>query len=176
MGHQKVRNKIQTAFRDVKLGGGISLRQSKVIDNYGQGMTDAEFDALPKMDITDDWAALSTDTLEEYCFIPHLDAEGFRYYIPAYMLGVLLRYENGEMRVISTLGALRPERGNWWNYYMMKYSLLNAQQRSAIALFLKELPTCVPIDLEDRTIVERAFRDYWHQYYDETATVLTATE
>ncbi|HEX8834290.1 MAG TPA: DUF6714 family protein [Abditibacteriaceae bacterium] len=164
MGYQKVRNKIQAAFHDVKLGGGISLRQSKVIDNYGRGVTKAEFAALPRLDITDDWAALSADTLEEYCCIPHLDAEGFRYYIPAYMLSVLLRYENSSMRAISTLKALRPQKGDSWDFYLMKYSLLNAKQRSAIAFFLKELPTCLPLDSEDREIVERALRDYWNQY------------
>jgi hypothetical protein len=164
VGHQKVRNKIQAAFRGVKLDGGISLRQAQVIDNYGEGVTGQEFAALPQMDITDNWEALSIETLEEYCFVPHLDAKGFRYYIPAYILSVLLRYDRSSMRVISTLGALHAKRGNSWDYYMDKYSLLNLQQRSAIAFFLEQLPSSVAIDPEDKKIIERAIRGYWHQY------------
>jgi hypothetical protein len=63
-----------------------------------------------------------------------------------------------------TLGALHPKKDDSWEYYMEKYSLLNAQQRSAVAFFLRELPTSIAIDLGDKRIIERALRDYWHQY------------
>lgn len=45
---------IRTAFAGVTLGNGISLRQAQVIDRYGEDVTDAEFDALPRQEVTSD--------------------------------------------------------------------------------------------------------------------------
>src|SRR5215469_15804011 len=49
------------------------------------------------------------DELERNC-IAHLDALGFRYYIPALMLSVLDHYEPLSMRVIGTLAGLYPKK------------------------------------------------------------------
>src|SRR5690348_10578527 len=76
---RSVESEIRTAFRGVTLGRGISLRQ-------------AQFDPACKAhsappahgQITDDWSQVPLDELEND-FIAHLDALGFRYYIPALM-------------------------------------------------------------------------------------------
>lgn len=164
MNADEIENEIRAAFKDVKLDGGISLRQAKVIDNYGEGVTNEEFAALPQQDITDDWTALSAELLDEYCVIPHFDAKGFRYYIPAYILSVIHDYGYLSERASSTLYVLYPKKDNLWDHYMMHYSLLNFQQRSAIAHFLQALPNLVALDSEDSKIVERSIRNFWHQY------------
>jgi multidrug efflux pump subunit AcrB len=59
----------------------------------------------------------SHDELEHNC-IAHLDALGFRYYIPALMLSVLNRYDASSMRVIGTLGGLYPKKDSLWEHAM----------------------------------------------------------
>jgi hypothetical protein len=117
----------------------------------------------------DDWSQVPLDELERDC-IAHLDASGFRYYIPALMLSVLSHYESSSMRVIGTLGALYPKKDNSWEYHMHRYSLLNTAQKPAIAQFLAALPKLVELDSEDQKVVPRALRNYWGQYLQTNAT------
>lgn len=155
-----IENEIKTAFKDVKLDGGISLRQAEVIDDYGEGVTKEEFARLPQQDITDNWMLLTVEVLNDYCYIPHLDAKGFRYYIPAYILGVLNSYGSFDC-ASSTLSALYPKKGDSWSHRIQQYSLLNTQQRSAIAHFLQMLPDVVVLDYEDSKKVKMAIHNFW---------------
>jgi ribosomal protein S16 len=100
--------------------------------------------------------------------VAHLDAAGFRYYIPAYMLSIIDAYEPSSMRVIGTLGALYPKKDRW-QHHMDRYSLLNEAQRGAIASFLDALPDLVDLDHDDAKIVPRALRNYWHQFLPASA-------
>ena len=102
--------------------------------------------------------------------IAHLDALGFRYYIPALMLSVLNQYESSSMRVIGTLGGLYPKKDNSWEYHMNRYSLLNPTQKAAIARFLAALPKLVDLDFEHQKSVPRALRNYWGEYLQTNAT------
>ena len=156
-----VENEIRAAFRGVKLGRGISLRQAQLIDQDVDGNLHSE--SPTSGETTDDWARVSRQELERDC-IAHLDALGFRYYIPALMLDVLDYYDPSSMRVIGTLAGLYPKKNDSWEYHMQRYSLLNAEQKTAIAQFLAELPKLVELDVEDRKIVERALLNYWRQY------------
>jgi hypothetical protein len=153
---------IHAAFSNVSLGNGISLRQAQVIDNYGEGVTDEEFNNLTLNETTDDWSKVPLAELELDC-LAHLDAAGFRYYIPAFMLSVLNHYEPSSMRVIGTLSSLYPKEEMWF-FHMERYSLLSEPQREAIAQYICVLPTLVNLDREDLKIMERALKIYWHQY------------
>ena len=90
MSPKRLEDQIRAAFAGVELGRGISLRQAQVIDRYGEGVSDREFEALPKGEVTDDWSRVPFEELERDC-IAHLDAEGLRYYIPALVLSVISR-------------------------------------------------------------------------------------
>jgi hypothetical protein len=159
---EEIQQLIAAAFRGVVLGGGISLRQAQVIDRYGEGVTDAEFDRLPLQEITNDWSRVPLEELERDC-VAHLDAEGYRYYIPAFMLSVLKKYDSSSMRVIGTLGSLYPKK-DMWAYHMGQYAMLNQAQLEAIASYVSALPSLVPLDGEEKTIVPRALRNYWGQF------------
>ncbi|MBV9523703.1 MAG: hypothetical protein JO010_12965, partial [Alphaproteobacteria bacterium] len=150
------------AFRGVVLGGGISLRQTAVMDDYGRGVSPAEFAALPRGEITENWSRVPLDELERGC-LGHLDAEGFRYYIPALMLSVLNHYDKSSMRVIGTILGLYPKKDSW-SYCMSRYSLLTPAQKSAIAGFLAALPELIELYGGDRQILPRALRNYWHEF------------
>jgi hypothetical protein len=163
-----VEREIRTAFRDVTLGRGMSLRQARSVDHFGDAVGNAHSDALKPAEIVDDWSRVPLDELEEDC-IAHLDAEGFRYHIPALMLSLLDHYDSGSMRVIGTLDGLYP-REDAWDYHMYRYSLLNDAQKRAIAGFLVALPKLIPLDFQDHKIVPRALRNYWGQYLQTKAT------
>lgn len=150
---------LDSAFNGIVLGSGISLRQAEVIDNYGRDVTDEEFNCLPQKEIVDNWNQIPLSELERGC-IAHLDKEGFRYYIPAFLKSVIENYDSGSMRVIGTLSSLYPKQESWT--YM--YQDFNTKQREAIAEFLYILPKVLQLDGEDRVIVLRAYKNYWEQY------------
>ena len=157
---EEIKNVIKNAFSGVTLDGGISLEQTKIIDNYGRGVTDEEFTALPKKEVTDNWQEIPIYLLDEAECLPHFDRKGFRYYIPALMLRLLENYDFTSMMTIGTLSILYPKLEGW--EYL--YSLLNEQQKQAIALYLKALPNLVDLQTENKTVVERAFNKYWSKY------------
>jgi uncharacterized protein DUF6714 len=157
---------IRTAFRGVTLGQGISLRQARFADRFQ--------DVPPHLrmgEIADDWSLIQMDELEsESDGIAHLDAFGFRYYIPALMLSVINHYESSSMRVIGTLGGLYPKKDNSWEYHMHRYSLLNPPRKAAIARFLAALPELVELDFQDQKIAPRSLRNYWGGYLQTDST------
>jgi hypothetical protein len=164
-----VESEIRTAFRGVTLGRGISLRQAQLADGFQDTVRNAHFASPAHQEITDDWSRVPLDELERDC-IAHLDALGFRYYIPALMLSVLNHYESSSMRVIGTLTGLYPKKDDSWEYDMHRYSLLNLVQKTAIARFLAATPKLVELNSEDQKVVERALRNYWGEYLQANAT------
>lgn len=158
----EVTHLIELAFAGVTLGDGLSLEQSKVVDNYGRGVTSEQFSNLPKKEITDNWAAIPLSILDKADCLGHLDPKGFKYYIPALMLRLLDAYDSTSMMTIGTLSALYPKTED----KKFLYSELSENQRHAIAKYLVSLPSLIDLDTEDKTIVERAARNYWSKYLD----------
>ena len=152
---QALEIEIREAFRGVTLGEGMSLRQAQVVDKHKTTIVASPF--------TNDWSKVPLEELGRDC-VAHLDAEGFRYYIPALMLSVIDHYDSASMRVIGTLTGLYPKKDNGWDYHMFRYSLLNQQQKIAIARFLTLIPKLVDLDYEDQNIVSRALTNYWGEY------------
>jgi len=164
-----VENEIRMAFRGVTLGQGIILRKAQFADGSRDAARNANSASPAHGEITDDWSRVPLDELESES-IAHLDALGFRYYIPALMLSVLDHYESSRMRVIGTLTGLYPKKDSGWEYHMHRYSLLNPVQKTAIARFLAALPKLVELDFEDQKIVPRALHNYWGEYLQTNAT------
>jgi hypothetical protein len=71
-----VEAQIRAAFAGVTVGKGMSLRQAQVADRCGEGVTDAEYEALPRGEVTNSWADVSFSELERDC-VAHLDMRGF---------------------------------------------------------------------------------------------------
>src|SRR5688500_10551416 len=99
---------IEDAFRGTKLEDGVSLRQTEVLDRYGEGSTHEKYLSLPKSEIIDDWQRIPASELDRAECLAHLDAKGFRYYIPALMIRLLEDYDPSSMRTIGTLDPLYP--------------------------------------------------------------------
>lgn len=150
--------RIRSAFAGVTLGKGVSLRQAKVIDDFGNGVTPDEFARLRLSEQTQHWDRVSLAELERDN-VAHLDPEGFRFYLPALMISVVDHYDASSMRVIGTLSALYP-RQTLAEYHLPRYDLLTREQKQAVAYFLYALAKLVALDVDDCTIVDRAMR-YW---------------
>jgi hypothetical protein len=153
-----VEQRIREAFSGVTLGSGISLHQAAVIDNYGEAVTEEEFSLLPLSEETENWTHVTFDELESDN-VAHLDPEGFRFYLPAFMISVLDDYDASSMRVIGTLNALYP-KDHVYEYHMPRYNELSYEQKQSVACFLEALPQLVQLHDEDKTLVEQAM-SYW---------------
>lgn len=157
-----IETQIKQAFAGVTLGSGISIRQSVAIDGYGESHTAQEFAALPLSEITTDWLSVPLSELETIC-TSHLDAEGFRYYIPALILSLHQDHDYTSLRVIGTISALCPSI-EYMDSHLRHYALLNSEQRSAIANWLAIAEHLIPLATEDRAMIQAAIEDYWHQF------------
>ena len=163
MNKEEIISEIETAFHGVKLNGGTSLEQARVIDNYGRGVSAQEFAGLPQNESTEDLSDIPVDLLESFDCIAFLDEKGLKYYLPAFMLRILDNYDASTMMTIGTFSALYPKNET----QKANLSELNIVQRRAIALFLKNLPNLVELWGEDVPRVERAFNQYWSKYVSE---------
>lgn len=162
----ELRALIANAFAGVRLGRGMSLRQAQAIDSSRmKPIPPAEYAALRRGEETENWTRVPITELARDC-VAHLDAEAFRYYIPAFMLSIIDSYAPGEMRVIGAIRALCPDvkdKGSW-GYNMARYKVLSPEQKAAIAIFLRALPSIVDLDREDKPRIERALKNYWKDF------------
>lgn len=158
-----IRLLIETAFDRVRLDGGVSLNQAEAYDDYLEGMTQAEFDALPESEETENWRAVSFEALDANPCLAYFDEKAFRYYIPAYMLTIIDRYDPSSMRVISTLSTLCPEH-DLEQRHIPAFSILDEAQSFAVASFLEALREIVNVDRSDHKLIAEGLRQYWGQF------------
>jgi hypothetical protein len=172
MERDDIEDSIRSAFAGVSLGSGTSLRQAQAIDDYGRGFTEAEFEALPLSEVTDDWTRIpESELLRDNA--AHLDAEGLRYYLPALMIWLLDHYDDPNllampgvgplMTPIGTVMALAPEsmakEENRW-----RFEIFNDEQRAATAAYVEAFPRIVTLRAEDAKDLANSIRDYWGQF------------
>jgi hypothetical protein len=162
---QIVEAAILEAFAGVRLGGGVSLVEAEAIDGYYERMSLAEAHRLRQFEITDDWSALTPSDLDSEN-LAHLDAEGLRYYLPAFMLRLLDDYQPGEMWCIGTIASLDQRRP----YPLDFMEMLTDAQRTAIAAYVEALPELVALDHEDAAVIDRSLAQVWRTYTDQRAT------
>ena len=166
MERTEIEQAIRSAFAGVRLGKGVSLQQARIIDDRRDDFSRAEFDALTRLEVTDDWTAIPEDELVNDC-LAHLDADGLRYYLPALMLWLLDHYNDADLRsnpeaemtAIGTISALAPRKSMRW-----RWDSLSRDQLTAIASYLEALPRLVDLDDEDTMLVARSLESNWAQF------------
>ena len=101
----KVIHQINTAFKNVKRGNGISLHEAReisfIIDDY-RSIDSLESEALLALARTRDvdtcWQEIPSSCLEKFCdyssgiWYYYLDSQGWRYYFPAFMVQSIRQY------------------------------------------------------------------------------------
>src|SRR3569623_1426720 len=122
---RRVEDLIRTAFRGVKLGNGVGLRQGRGLDNY------AGAEALAKLrpdDEKDDWSAISFEDLNAYNgSLSFFDAEGMRFHLPAFLIQDLKGIAVGDLIFHLTCSGHKNAR---------RFTALNADQRRAVREYL----------------------------------------
>lgn len=167
MNKQELQALIEESFQSVTLEDGMSILQTQIASNYGEGYTDEEFDALPQTEITSDWKAIPLEDLNKLQ-AAFLDGKGVRYYIPALMLSMLNTLDPASWISISTLCILTDTPGSRnareEDYYVERYSAITPKQLRTMALFIDHLPKLLPLDERDKAETRHAIERYWHQY------------
>jgi len=162
---QLVEAAIREAFAGARLGDGVSLVEAEAIDGYYERRSLAEAHRLRQFEITDDWTALTSSDLDSEN-LAHLDPEGLRYYLPAFMLRLLDDYQYGEMWCVGTIGRLDQRHP----YPLGFMELLTNDQRAAVAAYVEALPELVELGYEDAAIIDRSLAQVWRAHIDGAAT------
>ena len=154
---------IAAAFDGVSRAGGVSLREGRVIDDYG---TDAERDAARLLDTDTRWQDVPDDDLNTYgtslCFV---DPIGFRYYLPAYLCYSLRMMGEGKGGGVDNMLFhldLRGSDDGIRETLSRRFGVLTPAQAQAVGSFLQFV---VENGCEyEREDAARIFRDYWNYY------------
>jgi hypothetical protein len=144
---------IQRAFRGVERGKGVSLHETEVIDAYGS--QDERGRARAK-DTDRNWQEVQDCWIEEFGGVgglSFLDAEGLRYYLPAYMTYWLRTGKEPNMLAYH-LQRIEPDLD----------LLLRPKQKQVIAKFLDY----VRITFASRE-AGKALEGHWHQFLNGTS-------
>lgn len=146
---ERISKTIESAFRGVKLGGGIGLFEAQAIDDY----KDKETQLLArKSDEKADWASIKQDDLIRCeSSLSFFDADGMRFHLPAFMLAELSGVGNGG--VVFQLSQLN-------NYTKDRLTSLNDIQVSAVIEFLKWCQEQQNYEFDSPHII-RALKNYW---------------
>jgi len=130
--HQRVVliDRISLAFQNTKLEDGITIHQARALDDYADPDKARQIDrALRWQEIPDRWIEKFSDV---FAF---MDAKGFRYYIPAYMIWCLKSQDANSNSFWSTVHYLtKPYRDH--------FDLFNSEQIAVITEFL-EFTNCL---------------------------------
>jgi hypothetical protein len=153
---------IEQAFSNVRRGGGTTLHEARVQDDYGS--EDEQRKAREK-DKDQHWWEIPKGTLEElYDAFTFLDGEGFRYYLAAFMTYALLHGQESEWPVgdwtVSDLA--RPDRQG-------DFALLSEEQARVVARFLRFVADRWDEGWADAKVAAAAIRKYWHRYLPDLA-------
>lgn len=124
---------IETHFEDVTRDGGTTLYQMRVLDDYG---SPEDLKEAAKLDPESTWQEIADPKLSNFaCSMVFLDANGFRFYLPAFMRFTLANWKDGaatceNMGVIYALG--RGPQG----FHREAFEMFSQSQMEATAAFL----------------------------------------
>lgn len=155
---------ITAAFDGVAREDGVSLRESRVIDNYG---CDEERAEARLLDTDTRWQDVSDADMQRYdAVLTFSDAKGFRYYLPAYMLRDLRLYVHPTYGFSSdTLSGLQISAiPGMRDYKLKQFALITPEQGKAVCSFLEF--SVVHGDKYTRQKAAAALADYWSRYCD----------
>jgi hypothetical protein len=157
---------IRSAFAGVPRGS-ITIHEAEVIDSYG---SEAERQNARRLDTETDWSRVPDKAIEECTTaLSHLDPNGWRYYIPAYMIWSL-RYFRVRSSFVSdlTIYTFDPSSGDprLHAYKLDRFRLLDRAQSRAINWFLRYM--AANDDHADSRVAKIVLDELWHEFGDDT--------
>jgi hypothetical protein len=153
---------IQLAFAGVPHGE-VRLHEAQVIDNYGSAKERAE---ARRLDTQSSWNRVSDSEIEECTSaLCHLDPEGWKFYVPAYMIWSLRNYRVSDSLVsdhtIYTFN-LPEDDARLRDYHLARFRLLDDVQSRAVCRFLRYM--AANDDRTDGRVANEALKKYWERY------------
>lgn len=129
-------NKIQYAFKEVRLDNGIGIWEAQGLDNYA---SESEILSLRKKDERDDWNKITYQDLADCeSSLSFFDAKGMRFCLPKFLIFDIL-----EEQVFKEIGILSPDVLFTLayeidsEYHKKRFSLFNAKQVQSVVFFLE---------------------------------------
>lgn len=158
---QRIIAEIERAFTDVRRGNGITLHQARALDDYRDEIEQAQ---ARRKDTDARWQDIPDTRIEKLAdTLAFLDPEGFRYYIPAFMIWALRHYETSDSfagdaaAYIFGVNPLAEDN-------MDRFRLFTPRQTAAIAHFLEYFAYCADSNHTDNETAQKALDAYWRQF------------
>jgi hypothetical protein len=151
---------VDSAFRGVALGSGVSLHETRVLDDYG---TDEQRRAARAPDEKHDWRNLIHDPdLPFLCGVAgglsFFDAAGMRFHLPACFSRAIQDPEG--TRVGDMVESLLFHLTHLDDYQLERFAVLDHAQRSSVREVLEYLREEEKMDDPE---VDQAILGYWSQ-------------
>ena len=160
-----IKNIIIQAFDNVSYPKNITLYVAQSHDNHEYD----EDEKYKKSDFVGKWQDIPDSHIEDcYCALSHLEPDGVRFYLPAFMLWVLDNYEAKEEEVsYATFSAFMKFKSKGLeNFHNEQFSLFNKKQKYACAMFLKyfidKYKEEIDFNIEIK-VAKEAFEEQWHK-------------
>ncbi|WP_457390887.1 DUF6714 family protein [Roseateles sp. P5_E1] len=157
----RVLKQIHEAFRDVRLGDGVTLHEAIAIDD---GATDAERQAARRMDTAQHWQDVPDAHIARHeAVFSFLDVKGYVFYAPAYMCWLLragyhTQWNSAAEAQMAFHQRGRPDRDGWHK----PHEMFSPAQCRAIAQYM--LYVYEVLDEEGFSYVKEPLDKYWSQY------------
>jgi hypothetical protein len=146
---------IESAFASVSREDGVTLREARVMDQYG---TDEERSEARTKDADRRWQDIAEKWIEEYAdTLVFLDAKGLRYYIAPFMIWALRHYDESA----SYAGDAAVYVFGGGDLKVEKRDCFNAAQSRAIAHFLQYF---AGRDDADHQTATEALNKHWGKF------------
>ena len=146
----EVIQKIDNAFSDVILEGGIGLLQAQAIDDY---LPKEEQDKQRQKDEKLNWKSISFNDLQRYhSSLSFFDAAGMKFHLPAYIIGSIKGELDDPIFHLTILDT----------YAESKLVTLNLNQKKSIIEYLNWCLTQEEFEYETEDI-EKALKEYWQK-------------
>ena len=160
---------IRLAFANTPRGV-ISMHEAEAIDSYA---SDEEQNDARKLDKAETWDQIDDHDIEKCsAALSHLDPEGWRFYIPAYMIWSLKYFAVTDSIIpdftIYTFD-LPGTDANSYKRRLYRFQLLNAAQSHAVCLFLRYM--AATSDQVDDMIAKEALNKYWDKFCEKASFV-----
>ena len=160
---EAVITEIESAFAGVEIKGGTTLHEAEAID---RGLSDDERLKARIKDTAKRWADVPEKDIENHPeALSFLDAPGYRFYLPAYMIWSLKNYRiSGSLSSDYTIYSLAPDnkaKDNAWK--LKRFRTFTPAQGRAIFRFLKFMAECTD-GYADDFAAKTAMDGYWKQY------------
>ncbi len=159
---------IEQTFNGVECSS-TSLRQFLLTDQFGlsRDITDKEWEQAGKSRIDSMWQDIPDSEIEECnCLLAHMQAEEFKYFLPAYMRYSVKHYKKSiwETDIIgSVVHSLSPSSIYDDVYRIRQLSLLSEAQIFVVIQFLQFVATSAD-DVQRPDAVD-ALEHYWYKKY-----------